>query len=205
MVRGDDVVDDRPDDAVTGPAPTDGAGSGPDGSQGTADAEDVGDASSAGSMDGEELLVEEGEIAGDYLEQLLDVLDYDGDIDLDVDGRRAIVSVDGGGDLGSLVGKDGKVLDALQELTRLAVQQQTGLRSRLMLDIAGWRAGKRSELSELGTEVATRVRGSGEREELAPMTPFERKIVHDAVAAVDAVTSESVGKDAGRRVVIRPE
>nr|WP_235686881.1 R3H domain-containing nucleic acid-binding protein [Tomitella gaofuii] len=151
------------------------------------------------------MLVEEGEIAGDYLEQLLDVLDYDGDIDMDVEGRRAVVSVDGGRDLGRLVGQSGDVLDALQELTRLAVQQQTGVRSRLMLDVAGWRAGKRTELTRLGTTVAERVKDSGEREELKPMTPFERKIVHDAVASVDGVYSESVGTDSSRRVVVLPE
>lgn len=150
----------------------------------------------------EDYLIEEGEIAGDYLEQLLDVLDFDGDIDLDVEGDRAVVSIDGGKDLSKLVGRGGEVLDALQELTRLAVQQATGERSKLMLDIAGWRAGKRAELSELGTAAAKRVLESGEREELTPMTPFERKIVHDAVAKIDGVTSESEGAEPYRRVVI---
>ncbi|WP_182358524.1 Jag family protein [Tomitella gaofuii] len=168
-------------------------------------AEQSTDEQDGSGLSGEELLVEEGEIAGDYLEQLLDVLDYDGDIDMDVEGRRAVVSVDGGRDLGRLVGQSGDVLDALQELTRLAVQQQTGVRSRLMLDVAGWRAGKRTELTRLGTTVAERVKDSGEREELKPMTPFERKIVHDAVASVDGVYSESVGTDSSRRVVVLPE
>lgn len=152
--------------------------------------------------DDEERLVEEGEIAGDYLEQLLDVLDFDGDIDLDVDGDRAIVSIDGGDDLTKLVGRKGEVLDALQELTRLAVQQATGDRSRLMLDIARWRADRRDRLARIGSEVAERVRESGVREELDPMTPFERKIVHDAVAAVDGVMSESEGAEPKRRVVV---
>lgn len=150
----------------------------------------------------DEDLIEEGEIAGDYLEQLLDVLDFDGDIDLDVEGDRAVVSIDGGKDLSKLVGSNGDVLDALQELTRLAVQQATGERSKLMLDIAGWRAGKRAELTELGTSAAKRVLAGGGREELAPMTPFERKIVHDAVAKVDGVSSESEGAEPNRRVVI---
>jgi len=151
----------------------------------------------------EDRLVEEGEIAGDYLEQLLDVLDYDGDIDLDVDGDRAIVSIDGGGkELSKLVGKKGEVLDALQELTRLAVQQATGDRSRLMLDVARWRADRRERLARLGTEVAERVNAEGGRESLDPMTPFERKIVHDAVAAVEGVTSESEGSEPNRRVVV---
>ena len=152
--------------------------------------------------DREDRLVAEGEIAGDYLEELLDLLDFDGDIDLDVEGDRAIVSIDGGEDLAKLVGRRGEVLDALQELTRLAVHQKTGERSRLMLDVAGWRRRRRDELSALGDKVARRVLENGEREELAPMTPFERKIVHDAVAAVSGVRSESEGVEPARRVVV---
>jgi spoIIIJ-associated protein len=155
-----------------------------------------------GEGDQEERLVAEGEIAGDYLEELLDLLDFDGDIDLDVEGSRAIVSIDGSDDLNKLVGRKGEVLDALQELTRLAVHQKTGVRSRLMLDIASWRRRRRDELAALGDKVAKRVLESGEREELAPMTPFERKIVHDAVAAVNGVHSESEGVEPGRRVVV---
>ncbi|MGE2817528.1 protein jag [Mycobacterium heidelbergense] len=150
----------------------------------------------------EERLVAEGEIAGDYLEELLDLLDFDGDIDLDVEGNRAVVSIDGSDDLNKLVGRTGEVLDALQELTRLAVHQKTGVRSRLMLDIASWRRRRREELAALGDKVARRVLDSGEREELAPMTPFERKIVHDAVAAVPGVHSESEGAEPSRRVVV---
>nr|WP_128619236.1 R3H domain-containing nucleic acid-binding protein [Mycobacterium lepraemurium] len=150
----------------------------------------------------EERLVAEGEIAGDYLEELLDLLDFDGDIDLDVEGSRAVVSIDGSDDLNKLVGRGGEVLDALQELTRLAVYQKTGVRSRLMLDIASWRRRRREELAALGDKVARRVLESGQREELAPMTPFERKIVHDAVAAVPGVHSESEGVEPSRRVVV---
>jgi len=153
----------------------------------------------------EERLVAEGEIAGDYLEELLDLLDFDGDIDLDVEGNRAIVSVDGSDDLNKLVGRGGEVLDALQELTRLAVHQKTGVRSRLMLDVASWRLRRREELAALGDKVARRVLDSGEREELRPMTPFERKIVHDAVAAVPGVHSESEGAEPSRRVVVLPD
>jgi spoIIIJ-associated protein len=151
---------------------------------------------------GDDLLVREGDIAGDYLERLLDLLDYDGDIDLDVEASRAIVSIDGGEDLEKLVGTRGNVLEALQELTRLAVQQETGTRSRLMLDIAGWRAGRRAELHDLGKATAERVLSSGERVRLQPMTPFERKVVHDAVASVKGVHSESEGEDPKRRVVV---
>jgi len=169
-------------------------------SNGAAPAEDDGEAVVEG--DQEERLVAEGEIAGDYLEELLDLLDFDGDIDLDVEGSRAIVSIDGSDDLTKLVGRKGEVLDALQELTRLAVHHKTGVRSRLMLDIASWRRRRREELAALGDKVAKRVLESGEREELAPMTPFERKIVHDAVAAVDGVHSESEGVEPARRVVV---
>jgi spoIIIJ-associated protein len=153
----------------------------------------------------EDLLVREGDIAGDYLERLLDLLDYDGDIDLDVEAGRAVVSIDGGEDLEKLVGPRGNVLEALQELTRLAVQQETGARSRLMLDIAGWRADRRRELSELGKATAEKVLASGERVRLQPMTPFERKVVHDAVAVVKGVHSESEGEDPRRRVVVFPQ
>ena len=173
-------------------------------SEAQAPAEDEATAADAGDEgdDMEERLVAEGEIAGDYLEELLDLLDFDGDIDLDVEGSRAVVSIDGSDDLNKLVGRGGEVLDALQELTRLAVHQKTGVRSRLMLDIASWRRRRREELAALGDKVARRVLDSGEREELSPMTPFERKIVHDAVAAVPGVHSESEGVEPSRRVVV---
>lgn len=150
----------------------------------------------------EDQLVQEGDVAGDYLERLLDLVDYDGDIDLDVEASRAMVSIDGGQDLERLVGPHGAVLEALQELTRLAVQQQTGVRSRLMLDIAQWRSTRRRDLSELGRSTAEQVRDGGESAQLQPMTPFERKIVHDAVATVDGVRSESEGEEPQRRVVV---
>ena len=159
----------------------------------------------ARSGSSEDLLVQEGDIAGDYLERLLDLLDYDGDIDLDVEAGRAIVSIDGGDDLEKLVGPRGTVLESLQELTRLAVQQETGVRSRLMLDIAGWRAGRRAELADLGRTTAEKVVATGEKVRLHPMTPFERKVVHDAVAAIEGVHSESEGEDPRRRVVVFPK
>lgn len=163
-------------------------------------AEQAADAGSGSK--GEADLVREGDIAGDYLERLLDLLDYDGDIDLDVESGRAVVSVEGGKDLERLVGSQGEVLEAMQELTRLAVQQETGLRSRLMLDIAGWRANRRDELTELGRRTAEKVAGNGKTQRLRPMTPFERKVVHDAVAAVSGVTSEGEGEPPSRRVVV---
>jgi spoIIIJ-associated protein len=185
-ITGHDL-DDAPADGIVDEAVTDEA---PD------------DVAASGAGTEEERLVAEGEIAGDYLEELLDLLDFDGDIDLDVEGSRAIVSIDGSDDLNKLVGRKGEVLDALQELTRLAVHQKTGVRSRLMLDIASWRRRRRDELAALGDKVARRVLESGEREELAPMTPFERKIVHDAVAAIGGVRSESEGVEPSRRVVV---
>jgi spoIIIJ-associated protein len=158
-----------------------------------------------GASSAADLLVREGDIAGDYLERLLDLLDYDGDIDLDVEAGRAVVSIDGGEDLEKLVGGRGQVLEALQELTRLAVQQETGTRSRLMLDIAGWRAGRREELRELGRSTAETVLSTGEKVRLQPMSPFERKVVHDAVATIDGVHSESEGEEPKRRVVVLPD
>jgi spoIIIJ-associated protein len=152
-----------------------------------------------------DLLVQEGDIAGDYLERLLDIADVDGDIDMDVDveGGRAVVAIVGEG-LDGLVGPNGQTLDALQELTRLAVVQQTGVRSRLMLDVGGFRARRRVELTEIGSRAAQRVLEEGQSVTLAPMTPFERKIVHDAVAAVEGVHSESEGVEPERRVVVLP-
>lgn len=153
------------------------------------------------STDTASLLEREGDIAADYLEVLLDIADLDGDIDIDVDNDRAAVSIIGSG-LNGLVGQGGATLEALQELTRLAVHRETGVRTRLMLDIGGHRARRRVELTELGTAAAKRVLDSGESERLAAMTPFERKIVHDAVAAVDGVVTESEGEEPGRRVVV---
>ena len=152
----------------------------------------------------DDLLVREGDVAGDYLERLLDILDVDGDIDLDVEGDRASVAIVGG-DLKDLVGSDGAVLEALQELTRLAVAQSTGVRSRLMLDISGFRARRRSDLTSLAAETARRVAGSGQPERLSAMNPFERKVVHDVIAGVAGVRSESEGEEPNRRVVVLPE
>ncbi|MGW7363861.1 Jag family protein [Streptomyces sp. NPDC054841] len=151
-------------------------------------------------------LEQEGEIAADYLEGLLDIADLDGDIDMDVEADRAAVSIISDAssrDLQKLVGRDGEVLEALQELTRLAVHRETGDRSRLMLDIAGFRAKKRAELAELGAKAADEVKNTGEPVKLNPMTPFERKVVHDAVAAA-GLRSESEGEEPQRFVVVLP-
>jgi spoIIIJ-associated protein len=144
----------------------------------------------------------EGDIAADYLEELLDIADLDGDLDMDVEGDRAAVSIVGA-DLSQLVGSDGAVLEALQELTRLAVYRETGERSRLMLDISGFRAEKRRQLEQLAAETVERVRTSGEPVSLDPMSPFERKVVHDAVASA-GLSSESEGVEPRRFVVVLP-
>jgi spoIIIJ-associated protein len=180
----DDVVDDAEDDAEEDD-----------------DDEDEED----GDEDGEDdlsSLEEEGEIAADYIEGLLDIADLDGDIDMDVEGDRAVVSVVGA-TLDELVGDDGEVLEALQELTRLAVHRRTGSRARLMLDVGGFRAQRRIELAELGRSVAVEVSRTGEPKKLRAMSPFERKIIHDAVALA-GLRSESEGEEPNRRVVVFP-
>jgi spoIIIJ-associated protein len=149
-------------------------------------------------------LVREGDVAGDYLERLLDILDVDGDIDLDVEGDRASVAIVGG-NLTTLIGPDGATLEALQELTRLAVAQDTGVRSRLMLDVGGFRAKRRTDLTALAGEAARRVAQSRQPERLSPMNPFERKVVHDVIAGVSGVHSESEGEEPNRRVVVLPD
>lgn len=148
-----------------------------------------------------DILEREGDIGGDYLEELLDIADLDGDIDLDVDGDRAIVSLVGG-DLGHLVGDDGAVLTALQDLTRLAVTRETGQRSRLVVDVDGYRARRRSEIAGLVATAAEQVRTGGGAVPLPSMGAFERKIAHDAVAGL-GLASESEGDEPRRRVVVR--
>lgn len=149
-----------------------------------------------------ERLEREGDIAADYLEELLEIADLDGDLDMDVEGDRATVSIVGA-ELPQLVGDKGEVLEALQELTRLAVYRETGERSRLMLDISGHRSTRRTALEAQAAEVIERVKKSGEPEDLEPMSPFERKVVHDAVAAA-GLTSESEGVEPRRYVVVLP-
>ncbi len=196
--------DTAPDDTEsTAPSDVDATASLADGPEdATPDAQsgdDSGDESPQSELD---RLENEGDIAADYLEELLDIADLDGDLDMDVEGDRASVSIVGG-DVSQLVGRNGEVLEALQELTRLAVYRETGERSRLMLDIGGFRADKRSRLEKVADEAVAEVRSSGERKVLEPMSPFERKVVHDAVAAA-GLSSESEGEEPRRRVVVLP-
>jgi spoIIIJ-associated protein len=193
----DDIADAADDDDID--ADTDeGAEEGERADSGTPGGFGVAEDDGSGLSD----LELEGDIAADYVEGLLDIADLDGDIDMDVEGDRAIVSVVGA-TLDELVGDDGAVLEALQELTRLAVHRQTGSRARLMLDIGGYRARRRSELADYGRSVAEEVARTGEPKTLAAMSPFERKVVHDAVAAAGQ-RSESEGEEPNRRVVVHP-
>lgn len=187
------AVADESDLAVTEPPAAE-----PDG---TADADTESEAPGNGGARVESLEAE-GEIAADYLEELLDIADLDGDLDMDVEGDRAVVSIVGA-ELSQLVGRNGEVLDALQELTRLAVYRETGERSRLMLDVSGHRAQVRTRLEELAAATVAQVRESGERVKLDPMSAFERKVVHDVVTEA-GLHSESEGAEPRRCVVVLP-
>jgi spoIIIJ-associated protein len=184
----DEADDDEADDDEAGDGVVDDAGRSPD------DAAE--EAPAAPDLE------QESEIAADYIEGLLDVADLDGDIDMDVEGDRPVVSVVGA-TLEELVGPRGEVLEALQELTRLAVHRQTGMRSRIMLDVGGYRARRRRELADLGKHAAEQVSKTGVPQRLQAMTPFERKVIHDAVAAA-GLRSESEGEEPDRRVVVLP-
>jgi len=154
-------------------------------------------------------LFRESEIAADYVEGLLDILDYDGDIDeLVVSGRPVVEVVEGGDGSGrrlqALVGQRGATLEALQELSRLAVFRQTGTPSRLLLDVGGYRSLRRKELGAIAKNAAEKVKEYGEAVRLEPMSAFERKCVHDVINALPGVESESEGVEPARRVVVRP-
>jgi spoIIIJ-associated protein len=150
-----------------------------------------------------EMVEADTERAGDFLEGLLDALDVDGDITTWVDEAAGHVDLEGS-DLDVLVGSNGETLDALQELTRIAVLRQSKRRVRLLLDINGFRSRQRDQLISVVKVAADQVIKSREDHEFQPMTPAERKIVHDAVAAIDGVRTESLGEEPYRRVVIRP-
>jgi spoIIIJ-associated protein len=187
----DATHDDAGSDHVDGPSESEGPGS-----------EQLRDRADESTEDRATRLEHEGDIAADYLEELLDIADLDGDIDMDVEGDRAAVSIVGG-DLDRLVGRNGEVLDALQELTRLAVLRETGERSRLMLDIGGHRAERRTLLEGIAKDAVEEARTTGQPVTLKPMTPFERKVVHDVIAAA-GLLSDSEGVEPKRYVVVRP-
>jgi spoIIIJ-associated protein len=195
-------ADERTDVDVEEQAESAPADTGIEDDQDSGDGSDDQGAEAEGGSSRLDELEAEGEIAADYLEELLDIADLDGDLDMDVEGDRAAVSIVGA-ELSQLVGPDGEVLEALQELTRLAVYRETGERSRLMLDISGYRADKRTQLEKLAVDTVARVKETGQPASLEPMTPFERKVVHDAVAAA-GLTSESEGVEPRRFVVVLP-
>lgn len=173
-----------------------------DSGAGAGDSEDSGDAEGKGTSASR--LEEEGDVAADYLEELLDIADIDGDIDIEVRNGRTYISIvaeDEAAGLESLVGKDGEVLEALQELTRLAVLSATENRSRLVLDINGYRSERSGELQKIAEDAVASVKDSGETVALAPMSAYERKIVHDAVADLGLI-SESEGEGADRHIVV---
>ncbi len=199
---GSGVPEDVSAADVDGDVPTGGGGDNPPDV-----GADAGEDPPEGRVDRVKRLEQEGDIAADYLEELLDIADLDGDIDIDVENGRASVAIvtESGRDreLRGLVGPRGEVLEALQELARLAVQAKTGERSRLMLDVAGYRAGRRRTLEELAARAVGEVRRAGEPVRLEPMNAFERKVVHDAVAEA-GLASESEGVEPSRFVVVLP-
>lgn len=150
-------------------------------------------------------LEEEGEAAADYLEELLDTADLDGDIDIEVREGRTYLSVVADGDDGEglavLVGEDGEVLEALQELVRLSVLAATDRRSRLVLDIGGYRRRRAAVLQDLALAAVREARETGEHVHLEPLSAYERKIVHDVVAE-QGLVSESEGEGAARHIVV---
>ncbi|MGA8115113.1 MAG: R3H domain-containing nucleic acid-binding protein [Actinocatenispora sp.] len=155
----------------------------------------------SGSRDSDSLF-NESEIAADYIEGLLDILDYDGDIDELVQAGRPVVELVGDG-LDPLIGQRGATLEALQELARLAIFQQTGSPSRLLLDVGGFRQARRKELAAIAKNAVEKIREHGEPVKLDVMTAFERKCVHDVINELSDVESESEGVEPNRRVVVR--
>ena len=196
VAEGDDAPVESSEDSAASPASADEA----DEADTDEDASEAGEAVAPRMSKREEALTNEGEIAADYLEELLDIADLDGDIDTFNEGGRAHVSIITDSD--ALVGKDGEVLDALQELARLVVMTETGHRSRLMVDVAGYRARRRAELVAMAKDAIAEVQETGEPVRMAPLNAYERKIVHDEVATAGLV-SESEGEPPNRRVVVR--
>jgi spoIIIJ-associated protein len=162
-----------------------------------------GDDAQEGGAPSDSDLFRQSEIAADYIEGLLDILDVDGDIDELVQNGRPMVEVVGGR-LNNLVGNRGATLEALQELSRLAIYRQTGEPSRLLLDVGGFRAARRKELIAVAKNAAEKVKQLGEAVRLEPMSAFERKCVHDVINATSGVESESEGVEPSRRIVVRP-
>ena len=156
----------------------------------------------------QEELAEQGEIGADFVDGLLDRMGIAADVEPAFEDGTMYVDVLGEGeddeDMGLLIGRHGQTLEALQELTRAAVIQRTGARARIVVDVEDYKRRQRQRLESKAREIARRVAQSGQEEELDPMNPFERKLVHDAVATVDGARSSSRGEEPERRVVISP-
>lgn len=148
-------------------------------------------------------LEEEGDIAADYLEELLDIYDLDGDIDIDVRQGRAYLEISSEKDSNLRLISEPDTVEALQELTRLAVQVKTTSFSRLILDVGGSRQKRVDELTRVVNKVIDKVRESGEQSPLKPMSSYERKIAHDIIAEA-GLSSESEGEGRDRHIVIKP-
>ncbi len=148
-------------------------------------------------------LNEEADIAADYLEGLLDIVDYEGDIEMGVRNNRPTVQIvaDDDTDIKHLIGRNGEVVDALQQLTRLAVQQKTGERSHLIVDVDGYLKRKRQRLHDIALDAIDEVHETGEPVDLKPMNSFERKIVHDVVRE-EGMKSRSHGEEPHRYVTV---
>ena len=190
--RLDDVAEDEADDDEADEGEPDEEGDETDGEE----------PSGRTRRESDSELFRQSEIAADYIEGLLDILDVDGDIDELVQNGRPMVEVVGAR-LNNLVGVRGQTLEALQELTRLAVYRQTGEPSRLLLDVGGFRAARRKELIAVAKNAAEKVKQHGEAVRLEPMSAFERKCVHDVINAMTGVASESEGVEPSRRIVVR--
>jgi spoIIIJ-associated protein len=162
----------------------------------------------AGEELSDEELEEQGDVAADFLEGLLARMGVTADVEPTFEGGTMYVDILGQGpddeDMGLLIGRHGQTLDALQEITRLVVGQRTGMRARVVVDVEEYKRRQRERLEARAREIAKRVARTGHEEELEPMNPFERKVVHDAVAAVSGVRSSSRGEDPERRVVVQP-
>ena len=156
----------------------------------------------------DEDLDEQGEVAAEFLEGLITRMGLTADVEPTFEDGTLYVDVLGQGpdddDMGLLIGRHGQTLEALQELTRAAVGQRTGMRARVVVDVEDYKRRQRSRLEARAREVAKRVARTGVEEEFDPMNAFERKLVHDAVATVEGATSSSRGEDPERRVVVRP-
>jgi spoIIIJ-associated protein len=176
-----------------------------DAGEGRAPAEEVAGDRPEDEIRPEPALPEEvADTAKEFVTGLLEAMGLAGEVGTSVDGVTAHVDITGE-DLGGLIGRRGQTLDALQEVARAAVQRRLRSRVRLAVDVEGYRARRRDSLAEYARDMAQRAKERGTEIELEPMTSYERKVVHDAVAEIDGASSFSEGEEPNRKVVIRGE